>query len=623
LKRRTKDRFFYKGLIFIRHYLNVIIERMNKEVQGVKKYLKKIFLRWALITFFGLLLSIFVTYHLAYFKKIYPGISVAYQNLGNKTINQGLISLKNHINQNTTSYLKISSKDNQEWEIDLKELNFFYDTNLSVEKAYQIGRSKKPFSDLKAKAKSYFQGTNLGLEYFLDQDLLETKIATIAGQVFIPAIEPTIKVLEATPSGKTSRISIEQGKDGQQLNKRGLISIINQQITQINFQPINLPLIYTSPILTEEQIKNTQKRAEKFLNKKLILKEKENLWELEEKELIKLLSFTNGFNQDEIKNWAGELALVINRKPQNAAFRFSEGKVAEFKPAKEGKTLEEDKTVDLIVKSLEELEKGQTRDTINLPINISQPIIKTADVNSLGIKKLVGKGVSYFKGSISSRIHNINLASSKLNGLLIPPGEVFSFNQALGDVSRSTGYQEAYIIKDGRTILGDGGGVCQVSTTLFRATLDAGLPIIERKAHAYRVSYYEQNSSVGLDATVFNPTADLKIKNDTPAYLLIQTHFDKNNYCLIFELYGTSDGRSVSISKSRMWDQSPPPPDLYQDDPTLPAGQIKQIDWKSWGAKVSFDYKVERFGRILQNRIFYSNYKPWQAIYLKGTGPIQ
>ena len=595
---------------------------MNKKVQEVKKSFQRLTLKWGLISFFGLLLLIFITYHLAYFKKIYPGVSIAYQNVENKTIEEGSNYLENYINQNKASSLKLASQENQSWEIELEKLDFFYDTNLSVEKAYQVGRSKKPFLDLKNKTKSYFQGTNLGLDYSLNQNLLEEKIATIASQVFIPAIEPTIEVLEATPSGGTSRISIKQGEDGQQLDKRGLINIIAQQITQVSFESISLPLIYTSPVLTEEQIKNTQKRAEKFLDKRLILKEEENLWKLEEKELIELLSFTNGFNQDEIKSWASELSLIINRDPQNASFRFSEGKVAEFKPAKEGKKLEEDQTVDLIVKGLGKLEENQIQDAINLPITTSQPIIKTTDVNSLGIKELVGRGVSSFRGSISSRIHNINLASSRLNGLLIPPEEVFSFNQALGDVSRSTGYQEAYIIKDGRTVLGDGGGVCQVSTTLFRAALDTGLPIIERKAHAYRVSYYEQGSSVGLDATVFSPTADLKIKNDTPAYLLIQTYFDQKNYRLTFEIYGASDGRSVSISKSRMWDQSPPPPDLYQDDPTLPTGQIKQIDWKSWGAKASFDYRVNRFGEVLQNRTFYSNYRPWQAIYLRGTGPV-
>jgi vancomycin resistance protein YoaR len=312
------------------------------------------------------------------------------------------------------------------------------------------------------------------------------------------------------------------------------------------------------------------------------------------------------------------LASAINRPPQNAAFQFSEGKVLEFRPAKDGQSLDQKKTVDLIAQNLKKIEGGEKEITLTLPIITTPPAVKTADVNNLGIKELVGKGISYFRGSISSRIHNIQLASSRMNGILIPPGETFSFNKTLGDVSQSTGYKEAYIIKEGRTILGDGGGVCQTSTTLFRAALNAGLPIIERHAHAYRVSYYEQTSDVGLDATVFDPTADLKIQNDTPAHLLLQTSVDLKNQKLIYELYGTADSRKVTISKSRIWDQTPPPPDLYQDDPTLPPGTVKQIDWKAWGAKVAFDYKVERNGEILQNRTFYSNYRPWQAIFLKG-----
>ncbi|MCJ7792631.1 MAG: VanW family protein, partial [Candidatus Marinimicrobia bacterium] len=166
---------------------------------------------------------------------------------------------------------------------------------------------------------------------------------------------------------------------------------------------------------------------------------------------------------------------------------------------------------------------------------------------------------------------------------------------------------------------GDGGGVCQVSTTFFRAALAAGLPIIERAPHAYRVYYYEQNSQVVVDATVWEPSPDLKIKNDTPAHILVQTFVNTGQYRLTFEFYGTADGRVATISKSRIWDQTPPPPDLYQDDPTLPAGTTKQIDWSAWGAKVAFDWKVERAEEILQERTFYSSYRPWQAIFLRGT----
>jgi vancomycin resistance protein YoaR len=196
---------------------------------------------------------------------------------------------------------------------------------------------------------------------------------------------------------------------------------------------------------------------------------------------------------------------------------------------------------------------------------------------------------------------------------------VFSFNETVGEISAITGYKQAFIIKEGQTILGDGGGVCQTSSTLFRAVLAAGLPILERTAHAYRVSYYEQNYPVGFDATIFQPAPDFKFKNDTPRYVLIQMEFDEKKKYLAFSIYGTSDGRRAETSKPRIWDVVPPPPDLYIDDPTLLVGQIKQTEHAAKGAKVAFDWKVTRGEEVLVERTFYSSYRPWQAVYLRGT----
>ena len=208
-----------------------------------------------------------------------------------------------------------------------------------------------------------------------------------------------------------------------------------------------------------------------------------------------------------------------------------------------------------------------------------------------------------------------------MNGTLVAPGEEFSFVKSVGDITRTTGYQTAYIISQGRTVLGDGGGVCQVSTTTFRASLDAGLPITERKAHSYRVGYYEQDSPPGIDATVFYPTADLKFLNDTGNYILIQEEVDTKKMSMKVSIYGTSDGRKSSVSKPRISNQSSPPASMYVDDPTLPAGTTKQIDWSAFGAKVAFDYKVERNGESIYEKTFVSNYQPWQAVYLRGTAP--
>lgn len=311
----------------------------------------------------------------------------------------------------------------------------------------------------------------------------------------------------------------------------------------------------------------------------------------------------------------------IHQDPVDAVFTFQNGKVTAFKHSQDGQTVDFSAlNLELNSQFTKVISSKKTQSlTIGIPIIVLKPKITTQEVNNLGIKDLLSTGTSLFRGSISSRIYNITLAAERLNGILIKPGETFSFNEALGDISSFTGYQQAYIIKDGKTVLGDGGGVCQVSTTLFRAIINAGLPITERNAHAYRVSYYEQDSLPGLDATIYSPTVDLKFKNDTDDYILIQTTIDQNLQQLWFYLYGSADGRKTVIEKPIISNEIPPPPDMYQDDPTLPKGTVKQVDFAAWGARVSFARQVIKDEEVIISEKFVSNFRPWQAVYLRGT----
>lgn len=212
---------------------------------------------------------------------------------------------------------------------------------------------------------------------------------------------------------------------------------------------------------------------------------------------------------------------------------------------------------------------------------------------------------------------------SRINNIIIKPGEEFRFNNALGDVSRESGYQPAYVIRSGQTVLGDGGGVCQVSTTVFRAALNAGLPITKRKAHSYRVSYYELDSKPGVDATVYSGDIDLRFINDTGHHILIHTQTDSKNLWMKVEMYGTSDGRTSEIVDHKTWDARPAAATVYIPDPSLPAGTKKQVDWSASGIKASFKNVVrDKNGQLIREEEYYSNYIPWSAKYLVGTGGI-
>lgn len=326
------------------------------------------------------------------------------------------------------------------------------------------------------------------------------------------------------------------------------------------------------------------------------------------------------WNSQLLDDVLSDLSSHINIPEQDALFQFANGRVVAFRPSRDGRRVDPDAAKKRFQDTIAGISSSEDVYIIPLPVERVPAAITTGQVNSFGIRELIGRGYSEFAHSIPGRVHNVVLATSRINGLLIAPGSTFSFNDAVGDISAATGYQSAYIIKDGKTVLGDGGGVCQVSTTLFRAALSAGLPIVERHAHSYRVQYYEQAGyKPGIDATVFAPSVDLKIKNDTSSYILIQAKPDTSRLSLVFDLYGAKDGRFSQILEHKVWDISAPPPSLYQDDPTLARGVVKQVDWAAWGAKTSFRYLVTKNGQPLQDQTFYSNFRPWQAVYLRGT----
>jgi vancomycin resistance protein YoaR len=586
----------------------------------------KTIIKWKLIILAGLLIGLsglVSLYHLAYNQKIYPYIMVGSVDISNLRVEEARDRLEKLLPTGEPVIELLFG--NQSWPVALSGLK--YDTQATAESAYILGRSEGLVEDFKTKWRLWKEREQVLAKFEIDKEALNMTVDLILTQINHPSIEPALKLEE------DGVINLTPGKNGREVDRAELIESISRSVGSLNFEPMEMKAEIIQFEITGEEFARAQERAEKLKDKSLRLSYESYSETLSGQELLDLIDFSTrgrpapGWNEVKIASVTASLAKGINREPQNASFRFEGGKVAEFKPALMGQELDEEMTVEEMKNRLTELEQqeceeGQKCQSISvvLIVKTTKPEVSTEEVNDMGINELLGEGESTFHGSIASREHNVALTSNKLNGVLVAPGETFSFNGTIGDISAATGYQTAYIIKDGRTVLGDGGGVCQDSTTLFRAVLDAGLEIVQRHPHAYRVSYYEQNSPVGIDATVYSPSPDFKFKNDTPAHILIQTTVNTATNYLKFEIYGTSDGRVASISNTRLWDQVPPPPALYQDDPSLPSGTVKQIDWSAWGAKAAFDWKVVRAGEVIHETTYYSNYKPWQAVYLRGTG---
>ncbi len=280
------------------------------------------------------------------------------------------------------------------------------------------------------------------------------------------------------------------------------------------------------------------------LNVKTGLKQYLMSWVTDKQAAIPMTTYK--FNPGAVYDWTSSIASSVNAESSEPAMKIENGRVTEFTPPQTGKALDR---YDSTLKIIDALSHGST--TVDLTVRITQPRTSLESLNDLGIKELIGRGESKFNGSPNNRRHNIKVGVSKMAGVIIKPNEEFSFNKYLGPVEPGYGYLPELVIKAEGTIPELGGGLCQVSSTTFRAAMHAGLPITARRNHAYAVQYYAPQ---GSDATIYPGVQDLKFINDTGNSILIWPHFVDDNY-LIFDFYGTYDGRKVELGNPYSYDK--------------------------------------------------------------------
>lgn len=531
----------------------------------------------------------------------------------------------------------------------LEAIGLKLDPKGTVREAHSLGRNSNLLSSFKEKIVSWKSGAHLGFKIEKDTDKFNQFLSNLKKDF-------DRKPLNAQVTLESGNVVLKPSNFGRALNPRLVEELISNHLANLN-PNLNLPLETIQPEVAEERAQDAFKRVKLLSEKNFFFHFQGRRFPISKERLISLLTITPekqevvpslsldlgktnfvvlslsrsdekeaetyqlkvSLSKELSTSFVNSIAKQVNRVAVNAKFSFKESRVEGFTPHSEGLLVDELSSLDNLQKSLD-----SGKEDITLAVKVTPPQITNESVNNLGIKGLLGRGFSKFAGSIPNRIHNISLGASRVNGTLVAPGEVFSLYKTIGEVDQNTGYKEAYVIIGKRTELDWGGGICQVSTTLFRAALNAGLPIIERNPHAYRVGYYEQagdsgSGSPGVDASVFFPRSDFRFKNDTANHILIQTVIDPKSAYLAFEVYGTSDNRKIQIAKPVVTNQIKPPDPLYQEDPTLPKGQTKQVDFSAWGANTVFSRAVVRGGETIINDTFYTKYRPWQAIFLVGT----
>lgn len=501
-----------------------------------------------------------------------------------------------------------------------QELNLRRDPKSALDE-YQAAQST-PINKILAFSRGLLSKTEIRVPTLFDQHVLDERISQVAVANFQPGRDPSVTL---ATSGAVASLQVDAGQLGLEIDSTASAQIAEEELQKLS-PAITLPVKKTGRVLSPEEVQAAKERAARFVGKRIAITAERLDLGLNDKEIIGLINPPNGWNDEKLNAQIVEWQKLTGTQPVEPELTYDPVtlKVSSFTPPRSGRTIQTSETATQIYSALEELEQNAETKTAARELALSEtpPTHSLASLNQLGINERIGLGESHYAHSIPNRIHNVAITSERINNVIIPPGAEFSFNKTLGEVSAATGYRSAYVIKNGKTELGDGGGVCQVSTTVFRAAMNAGVQITKRLPHSYRVSYYELDSKPGADATVYAGDVDFRFKNDTPGHILLHSVADSKNTYMYVELYGTSDGRYTKIVEHKTWDARPAPAPQYFPDPSLPPGKLVQIDWSAPGIRASITNVIyDKNNTEIRRDVFTSNYRPWSAKFLQGIDP--
>ncbi len=585
-----------------------------------------------LATIFFIFLSIIVgayfIFEKKYSNKIYPGIFIAGINMQGKTNKQAEKILNNKIDNisqtgipfyydyfQATLFPLVSSVES-----DLTYQIIDFNIEESINQAIRIGRGKNFLKNLTEKISILINKKNISIINKINKTEVEKFLQNNFSKFETPAQDAKLEF-------NKKKFKIIKEIYGQVIDFKKAIKKLETNLTYLDPSSIKLLAKIEHPKIYKKDCLNIESKAKKIINKKqIILNYETKEWIINKEELISWLLLKKENDKIEvainneliIKFFNDNIASTTEKKPIDAKFKIENEKVVEFQASKDGIELDTQKNIENIKKYLYNF--NQDDNNIKIITKKIKSKFTTEKINNIGIKEIIGTGHSNFSGSPSNRRHNITNGSDTLNGLIVKPNEEFSLIKTLGEINAETGYLPELVIKDNKTILEFGGGLCQVGTTLFRTVVASGLPVTARRSHSYRVSYYEP---AGTDATIYDPWPDFKFINDTPNNILIQTRIEKDE--LYYDFWGTKDGRIATATYPVIYNIKRPAATKYIETLDLAVGKKRCTEHAHNGADAYFDYKViypkkenEEESEIKETR-FKSHYVPWRAVCLIGV----
>ncbi len=583
---------------------------------------------WLLITstiIAGLILILIGSYFFLqynYQDKIYPGVQVAGINLGGKDFSSAREIIQERISAFDEG-IAVRYGDHQvliaprtvALNADAANQLVVFDSEATLKNAIGVGRFESLFDNVSEQFSAMIGLYSLGLTINVDR-------LHITEQV-----KENFSNLEKSPKNAKLLIA-EDGSLMIEASQNGLAFKYDQAVNQIidHLETGNKKLVALIAETTLPEIQNASTSGLKPKVDQLLalpgfkLVHEKKTWEIHKKLLMSWIGLVKeenkvsvGLDSEAIKNYLiKDVVPEVDVESLPPRLKIENGRVSAWQAGRDGITVDLDKTAQEIVKAAQ-----NKISEVVIVTTIEKNSVIDQSAQDLGLKEIIGSGVSHFAGSPVNRRHNIKVGAEALHGLLIKPGEEFSLLKALGEIDASNGYLPELVIKENKTVPEYGGGLCQIGTTVFRATFNSGLPVTARRNHSYRVTYYEP---AGTDATIYDPAPDYKFVNDTGHYILIQARLDKDD--LTFDFWGTKDGREINYTQPTIYNIVKPAPTKMIETTDLPEGKKKCTESAHAGADAYFDYKVTYSNGEVKNQRFTSHYVPWQAVCLVGVKKI-
>lgn len=560
-------------------------------------------------------------------RRIYPNISVRGVAVGGLTIEQARSALERAHGEFLYSPVELQYGA-QSWRPAPAELGVSLEFDQALEQAFALGRGDQRLTNLRRAVAVWEQGYDLPLHLELDQTIMQRYLLQVAAQIEQPPRDADLHL--AGPE-----IMLQAEAWGTQVLVDETLADLTAALQRLERRPLTLRTRSLEPYVRDADVAPVAEELRLLLSGPVILNgragscaERGCSWELSPAQLADWLTvrptttadgrptFIVSLDRSGIRSALQPIAAALREEGTLPAVSWNGGNLSITRPGLPGRGLNAEEALAAVSVAI----YGPERE-LNLPMQAIPPPVTESNLAALGITAPVGIGVSSFAKSEPYRITNIRAGTRRMNGVLIPPGGEFSFNTQLGPVDEANGFVEGLAIVNNRTQKEWGGGLCQVSTTVFRAAFFGGLPINERHAHAFRISWYEElGEPPGLDAAIFTPYNDVRFTNDTGGWLLMEGYVDLNRQRLTVTLYGTPTGRSVTYSH-RVIERTPAPSQpVYVDDPTRPRGYFQRSDTARGGITVEVARTISSGDQVLARDSFPTEFKPWPNIYVRGTG---